>query len=46
MGPGYNNVSPDERACSMTGAIAGQNYVDGERYLNTTFEYTHSHLWR
>jgi ATP-binding cassette, subfamily G (WHITE), member 2, PDR len=46
MGPGYENVSPDQKICSVTGAAAGANYVDGDTYLAVNFEYYHSHLWR
>ena len=28
------------------GAIPGQPYVDGSRYVNLSFEYTYSHTWR
>lgn len=45
-GPGYNNVLSDEKVCSTVGAVAGANYVDGDAYINTTFQYYHSHLWR
>jgi ATP-binding cassette subfamily G (WHITE) protein 2 (PDR) len=46
MGPAYANVSPDEKICSVTGAAAGADYVDGDTYLAVNFEYYHSHLWR
>lgn len=45
-GPGYENVPVDSKICSGSGAKAGQTYIDGDVYLNTTFQYYRSHLWR
>jgi ATP-binding cassette subfamily G (WHITE) protein 2 (PDR) len=45
-GPGYQNLPNDSFVCSGNGAVAGQNYIDGDTYLSTTFIYSRSHLWR
>ncbi|TGO54860.1 hypothetical protein BCON_0101g00320 [Botryotinia convoluta] len=45
-GGNYANVGADERICSTTGAAAGANYVDGDRYLEVNYGYSHTHLWR
>lgn len=45
-GPGYENVSGMERACSAVGAVPGQSFVSGDAYINTAFEYKASHKWR
>ena len=45
-GPGYSNVTPDQRVCSTVGSQPGLDYVDGDSYINTSFRYYHSHLWR
>lgn len=45
-GGNYGNVGADERICSTTGAAAGADYVDGDRYLEVNYGYNHSHLWR
>ncbi|KAJ9253878.1 hypothetical protein DTO195F2_6855 [Paecilomyces variotii] len=45
-GPGYEHVSGSSVICSEKGAIAGENFVDGDAYINTTFQYYKSHLWR
>ncbi|EDN99553.1 hypothetical protein SS1G_02407 [Sclerotinia sclerotiorum 1980 UF-70] len=45
-GAGYTNVGADERICSTTGAAAGANYVDGDRYIEINYRYSHTHLWR
>ncbi|KAJ4371433.1 Multidrug resistance protein [Neocucurbitaria cava] len=46
MGPGYENISGTERACSAIGAIPGQDFVNGDAYIGSAFEYTVSHKWR
>ena len=45
-GPSYSNVGPGEHVCSSVGAKPGLNYVSGDDYINTSFSYYHSHLWR
>ncbi|KIY50620.1 ABC transporter Cdr4 [Fistulina hepatica ATCC 64428] len=45
-GAGYANATGDEIVCSAVGAVAGQDYVSGTRYIGQSFEYKHSHLWR
>ena len=45
-GPGYENVDPISRACNSRGSVPGQNYIDGDAYINTAFLYYRSHLWR
>ena len=45
-GPGYANVTPEQQICSVTGAVANVDYVNGDSYINTTYQYYRSHLWR
>ncbi|KAJ7637098.1 ABC-2 type transporter-domain-containing protein [Roridomyces roridus] len=45
-GPAYDNVSAANRICSVAGAKPGNNFVLGTDYLETSFTYVHSHLWR
>ncbi|KAJ5153604.1 CDR ABC transporter [Penicillium coprophilum] len=42
----YKNAPLSSKICSQKGAVAGQDFIDGERYINTTFEYYSPHLWR
>jgi len=42
----YNNVAPLERVCSTVGSVAGSTFVNGDAYINTSFRYYRSHLWR
>lgn len=45
-GPGYTDLAPDQRVCTTVGAAPGANFVDGDAYINISFSYYHSHLWR
>ena len=46
QGNGYENLSADERICSSVGAAPGATYVDGDAYINSSFSYYRSHIWR
>ncbi|KAB8291253.1 hypothetical protein EYC80_009940 [Monilinia laxa] len=43
-GPGYTN--PEFQGCASTGAEVGSLSVPGSRYLEESFNYSRSHLWR
>lgn len=45
-GPSYNSVTPDQRICRPVGSRAGLSYVNGDDYINLSFQYYRSHLWR
>ena len=45
-GNSYKGISPDQRVCGTVGSQAGSAFVNGDAYINTSFEYYHSHLWR
>ncbi|KAJ4408298.1 Multidrug resistance protein [Didymella pomorum] len=44
----YGDLSADSRshACSAVGSVAGNPYVEGSAYINSAYEYEHSHKWR
>ncbi|TGZ78451.1 hypothetical protein EX30DRAFT_322445 [Ascodesmis nigricans] len=42
----YANISGEERVCSVVGSIPGTDRVSGDRYLELSYEYRRSHLWR
>ena len=44
--PGYENVDPESRVCTSVGAVAGQNYIDGDVYLRSAYGYEWRHAWR
>ncbi|KAI9831805.1 MAG: hypothetical protein M1819_004702 [Sarea resinae] len=45
-GPGYETVTGLSRACSVAGAVAGSPTVNGDAYINASFEYYQAHKWR
>ena len=45
-GPGYTDVAPENRVCGSVGSVPGLNYVNGDDYIETAFQYTRSHKWR
>ncbi|MCJ1461610.1 hypothetical protein MMC07_000207 [Pseudocyphellaria aurata] len=46
FGEGYENVDPLQKICTTVGAVAGSAVVEGDAFINTSFSYYHSHLWR
>ena len=44
--PTYGNLATHEKVCSSVGAVAGQTFVNGDAYINSAFQYYHSHKWR
>lgn len=45
-GPGYETVSLANQVCTVLGSQQGQDRVNGNAYVNLSFEYSFSHLWR
>lgn len=46
IGLPYMDVSPAQRACATSGALHGQDYIDGDFYIYNLCGYYRSHLWR
>lgn len=44
QGPGYDN--PEYQGCAFTGAQTGSLDIPGSRYLDVSFQYSRSNLWR
>lgn len=44
--PGYDNVGDFNHICGAVGAVAGQDYVNGDAYINSAFKYYESNKWR
>ncbi|KDN70652.1 putative ABC-2 type transporter [Colletotrichum sublineola] len=40
------NASPEFQGCALAGSLPGQTIVPGSRYIEASFTYTRSHLWR
>jgi len=45
-GPGYENVTIANQVCTTVGSLPGQTYVSGSRFLELSYQYSRSHLWR
>ena len=49
-GPGgsgaYANLAQDQFACSAVGAQPGSNFVNGDEYIASAYDYYKSHKWR
>lgn len=42
----YNGISGAQRACQAIGSVAGQSYVEGDAYINSSFNYYIKNKWR
>ncbi|KAJ5621248.1 hypothetical protein N7528_006031 [Penicillium herquei] len=45
-GPTYSEDDLSGKICSAIGSVAGQSWVDGDRYLKLKYGYSVDHLWR
>lgn len=45
-GGAYDSVSIANKVCSATGAVPGQNFVQGTDYIGLSYKYYYSHVWR
>ncbi|KAL4939057.1 hypothetical protein BDV06DRAFT_231303 [Aspergillus oleicola] len=45
-GPDYEDISMQNRICSIVGAETGSTIVSGSSYVELSFSYTRGHLWR
>ncbi|KAL9101511.1 MAG: hypothetical protein Q9163_003237 [Psora crenata] len=45
-GAGYANLTPDEQVCTTVGSRPGQDYVNGDAFINASYHYSKSHQWR
>ncbi|KAL8922410.1 MAG: hypothetical protein Q9172_003566 [Xanthocarpia lactea] len=46
VGAGYTDLAPDQASCTTVGSVAGIFYVEGDAYINQSFQYYRNHLWR
>lgn len=44
--PAYTPLQGDSWICSAVGAVAGRATVNGDAYINASFNYYYSHVWR
>ncbi|KAF4451298.1 putative ABC1 transport protein [Fusarium austroafricanum] len=45
-GPGYENIEPTQRTCSVSGALPGKDFINGDFFIGAVYKYHYSHLWR
>lgn len=44
--PQFGDGSTDSQICAAVGAIAGQPYIEGDAYINSSYEYYAKNKWR
>ena len=44
--PTYPNLAGKTFICSVAGAVSGQTTVSGDAYVQASFQYSYSHIWR
>ena len=44
--PAYPGVGPENFICGTPGAVQGEAFVNGDRYLKSAYEYSFGHMWR
>ncbi|KAJ6624079.1 ABC-2 type transporter-domain-containing protein [Mycena sp. CBHHK59/15] len=45
QGPGYEGVSIANQVCATVGSVAGQDFVDGNRFIALSYGYSFSNEW-
>ncbi|KAJ6008160.1 hypothetical protein N7540_012136 [Penicillium herquei] len=45
-GPSYLNITSSEQTCSVAGASSGSSVVGGDLYVQESYGYYYSHVWR
>lgn len=45
-GPGYENISADQRACAVQGSRPGLDFVGGTAFVETSYSYQWNNRWR
>ncbi|TBU44086.1 pleiotropic drug resistance ABC transporter [Dichomitus squalens] len=46
QGPGYENVALANQVCTTVGSTPGSLIVRGDAYVQASFDYSYSHIWR
>ncbi|KAL9097316.1 MAG: hypothetical protein Q9165_000743 [Trypethelium subeluteriae] len=44
--PAYQGASITNQICTGVGSVAGSDFISGDAYINSAFQYYHSHKWR
>ncbi|KAF2642558.1 putative multidrug resistance ABC transporter [Massarina eburnea CBS 473.64] len=46
FGPGYEGIGGTNHVCSTVGAVPGQNFVTGDAFINSSYDYYNGNKWR
>ena len=44
--PSYSGLTGPSFICAIPGAVAGQDFVSGDTWAQTAYNYSYSHIWR
>ncbi|PFH60959.1 hypothetical protein XA68_18488 [Ophiocordyceps unilateralis] len=42
----YANIGPENRVCSTVGSVRGDDFVNGDTYVKSSYDYEWGHRWR
>jgi ATP-binding cassette subfamily G (WHITE) protein 2 (SNQ2) len=45
-GAGYENITLVNQVCTTIGSLPEQPFVNGDSFVELSYGYSHSHLWR
>ncbi|KAJ7261720.1 ABC-2 type transporter-domain-containing protein [Mycena haematopus] len=45
QGPGYENITLANQVCATVGSVAGQNFVDGNKFIADSYGYHYGNEW-
>ena len=46
QGPGYDGVSLVNQVCATVGAVPGENFVDGNKFIALSYGYSYANTWK
>lgn len=46
QGPGYEGLPAGSQICAVVGAVPGSTTVNGDRFIEESFDYSNAHKWR
>ena len=44
-GLGYEGIGLSNQVCTTPGSVAGQDFVDGSKFIRLLYRYSYSHVW-
>ena len=44
--PAYGSLSANTQVCAVVGAVPGQGFVNGDAFIEQSYQYSASHKWR